>query len=197
MNLARYHWGGALDQFGPESPARYRASETSLKIISVFEYSLDQRLNTFNSELFDDEVDLSGFKTDVDRISQRNPLFEMGPTHLAFRHILLPPDHPLIVEFLVQLEWKMKVDPFADLQSNQSRFWRNDQAYSAGTDVPQKISKSRPAIFPGTQERSRPQINGYPRLRPAPVLGWLFRVIHDFSINISWASVGIPWTTPI
>jgi len=25
MNLARYHWGGALDQFGPESPARYRA----------------------------------------------------------------------------------------------------------------------------------------------------------------------------
>ena len=90
MNLARYHWGGALDQFGPESPARYRASETSLKIISVFEYSLDQRLNTFNSALFDDEVDLSGFKTDVDRISQRNPLFEMGPTHLAFWHILLP-----------------------------------------------------------------------------------------------------------
>ena len=25
MNLARYHWGGALDDFGPESPARYRA----------------------------------------------------------------------------------------------------------------------------------------------------------------------------
>src|SRR5262245_2958171 len=120
--------------------------QTSLEVVSILEYSLDQGLHAFNSEFFDGKVDFSGFKTDVDRISQWNPLFEMGPTHLAFRHILLPPDYPLIVEFLVQLEWKMKVDPFADLQSNHPRFWRNDQAHSAGTDVPQKIGESRLTI---------------------------------------------------
>src|SRR5258708_34528090 len=91
-----------------------------LQIKSIFQDLLDQIFHAGDSELFHREADISGFERHIDRVTERNPPFEMSPAHLSLRRHLLPSDYSLIVEFFVQLKWEMKVNRFSDLHRRHS-----------------------------------------------------------------------------
>src|SRR5262245_66614095 len=82
--------GAHLERRVPLKYPIYVGFETGQVHFTLEEFGI-QSLEALNSELFEGKMDLAGFKTDVDRIFQWNPSFEMGPTHLAFWHVLLPP----------------------------------------------------------------------------------------------------------
>jgi hypothetical protein len=81
-------------------------------------------------------MDSAGFKRDIDRVSDRNPLLEMSTALLSLRHSLLPSNYTFVVKFLIKLKREMKIYGFANLQRNHSILRRNDQADSARTHIP-------------------------------------------------------------
>src|ERR1700746_1978272 len=87
-----------------------------LQIKGIFENPRDQLIQSGNSKFFQYEMDISGLERHVDRVTKRDPPFKMSAAYLYLPRHLLPSNDPLVVEFFIQLEWKMKVDGLADFQ---------------------------------------------------------------------------------